>query len=108
MKNEEEILRNFDKMIGTNKIKKIDKLKFPLILKLFEQFREDMFVENEDYKDLKQEKKTILNKINNNFNTTQKILFENYWDIESKMSSIMEREIFLFGYLLRDEIESEK
>lgn len=108
MKNEEEILRNFDKIIGTNKIKTIDKSKFPFILKLFEQFREDMFVENEEYKDLKQEKQIILNKINNNFNTTQKLLFENYWDIESKMSSIMEREIFLFGYLLRDEIESEK
>lgn len=108
MKNEEETLRNFDKIIGTDKIKTIDKSKFPLILKLFEQFREDMFVETEEYKDLKKEKQTILNKINNNFNTTQKQLFENYWDIESKISSIIEEEIFLFGYLLRDEIESEK
>lgn len=108
MKNEEETLRNFDKIMGTNKIKKIDKLKFPLILKLFEQFREDMFVENEEYKDLKQEKQTILNKMDKNFNDAQKLLFENYWDIESKMSSIIEKEIFLFGYLLRDEIESEK
>ena len=108
MKNEEEILRNFDKIIGTNKIKTIDKSKFPLILKLFEQFREDMFVETEEYKDLKQEKQNLLDKINNNFNNNQKQLFENYWDIEGKISSIIEEEIFLFGYLLRDEIESEK
>lgn len=108
MKNEEEILRNFDKIIGTDKIKTIDKSKFPLILKLFEQFREDMFVENEEYKDLKQEKQNLLDKINNNFNKNQKQLIENYWDIEGKISSIIEEEIFLFGYLLRDEIESEK
>lgn len=108
MKNEEEILRNFDKMIGTDKIKTIDKSKFPLILKLFEQFREDLVVETEEYRDLKQEKQNILDKINKNFNNNQKQLFENYWDIESKISSIIEEEIFLFGYLLRDEIESEK
>ena len=108
MKNEEEILRNFDKIIGTNKIKTIDKSKFPFILKLFEQFREDMFVETEEYKDLKQEKQTILDKINKNFNNNQKQLTEDYWDIEGKISSIIEEEIFLFGYLLRDEIESEK
>lgn len=108
MKNDEEILRNFDKMIGTDKIKTIDKSKFPLILKLFEQFREDLVVETEEYRDLKQEKQNILDKINKNFNNNQKQLFENYWDIESKISSIIEEEIFLFGYLLRDEIESEK
>lgn len=108
MKNEEEILRNFDKIIGTDKIKTIDKSKFPLILKLFQQFREDMFVETEEYKDLKQEKQTILDKINKNFNNNQKQLIETYWDIEGKISSIIEEEIFLFGYLLRDEIESEK
>lgn len=108
MKNDEEILRNFDKMIGTDKIKTIDKSKFPLILKLFEQFREDLVVETEEYRDLKQEKQNILDKINKNFNNKQKQLFENYWDIESKISSIIEKEIFLFGYLLRDEIESEK
>lgn len=108
MKNEEEILRNFDKIIGTDKIKTIDKSKFTLILKLFEQFREDMFVETEEYKDLKQEKQIIIDKIDNNFNATQKQLFENYWNVEGKISSIIEEEIFLFGYLLRDEIESEK
>lgn len=108
MKNEEEILRNFDKIIGTNKIKTIDKAKFPLLLKLFQQFREDMFIENEEYKDLKQEKQNILDKINKNFNNNQKQLIEDYWDIDGKISSIIEEEIFLFGYLLRDEIESEK
>ena len=108
MKNEEEILRNFDKIIGTEKIKTIDKSKFPLILKLFQQFREDMFVETKEYKDLKYEKQDLLDKINKNFNNNQKQLIENYWDIEGKISSIIEEEIFLFGYLLRDEIESEK
>lgn len=108
MKNEEETLRNFDKIIGTDKIKTIDKSKFPLVLKLFQQFREDLFVETEEYRDLKQEKQNILDKINKNFNNNQKQLIEDYWDIEGKISSIIEEEIFLFGYLLRDEIESEK
>ena len=108
MKDDEEILRNFDKILGTNKIKTIDRKNFPLILKLYEGFREDMFVETEEYKELKQEKQKILEKINESFNSKQKQLFENYWDIEKKLSSIVEEEIFIFAYLLRDEIESEK
>ncbi len=108
MKNEEELLKNFDNIVGTNKIKRIDRKKFPLILKLYECFKEDMFVETKEYKELKQEKQKILEKINESFNSNEKQLFENYWDIESKLSSIVEEEIFIFAYLLRDEIESEK
>lgn len=108
MKNEEEILRNFNKIFEISKIGTIDKSKFPLILKLFEQFREDMFVENEEYKKLKKEKKNLLDKINKEFNNKQNQLFESYWEIESKLSSILEKEIFLFGYLIRNELESEK
>ena len=49
MKNEKEILENFDKIIGTNK--KIDTSKFPLLLKIFEQYRDDIFVKSQEYKD---------------------------------------------------------
>ena len=57
---------------------------------------------------LKQERQNIVDKINKSFNDEQKQLFEQYWDIESKMQSEIEKEIFLFGYLIRDEIEKEK
>lgn len=108
MKNAEEILKNFDKIIGTNNAKKIDTSKFPLLLKIFEQFEEDLFVELQEYKEVKQERQNIVDKINKSFNDEQKQLFEQYWDIESKMQSEIEKEIFLFGYLIRDEIEKEK
>ena len=42
MKNAEEILKNFDNIIGTNNPKKIDTSKFPLLLKIFQQFEEDL------------------------------------------------------------------
>lgn len=108
MKNAEEILKNFDKIIGTNNAKKIVTSKFPLLLKIFEQFREDMYVESQEYEELKQERQNIVDKINESFNDEQKQLFEEYWDIENKMQSEIEKEIFLFGYLIRDEFEKEK
>ena len=37
MKNEKEILENFDKIIGANNAKKMDISKFPLLLKILEQ-----------------------------------------------------------------------
>ena len=108
MKNEKEIIENFDKIIGTNKSQKINISKFPLLLKIFEQFEEDMFIETQEYKELKQEKQNIENKINSSFSNEQKQLFEEYWDIENKMQSEAEKQIFLFGYLMRDELENEK
>ena len=79
MKNAEEILKNFDKIIGTNNAKKIDTSKFPLLLKIFEQFEEDLFVESQEYKEVKQERQNIVDKINKSFNDEQKQLFEQYW-----------------------------
>ena len=105
MKNEKEILENFEKIIGTNK--KIDTPKFPLLLKIFEQFEGDIFVESQEYKNLKQERQNIQAKISVSFSDDQKQLFEEYWDIENKMQSEIEKEIFLFGYLIRDELEYE-
>ena len=106
MKNEKEILENFDKIIGTNK--KIDISKFPLLLKIFEQYRDDIFVKSQEYKELEQNRKNIEDKINLSLKKKKKQLFENYWDIEKQMQSEVEKAIFLFGYLLRDEIENEK
>lgn len=105
MKNEKEILENFEKIIGTNK--KIDTSKFPLLLKIFEQFEGDIFVESQEYKNLKQERQNIQAKIGVSFSDDQKQLFEEYWDIENKMQSEIEKAIFLFGYLIRDELEYE-
>ena len=105
MKNEKEILENFDKIIGTNK--KIDTSKFPLLLKIFEQFEGDIFVESQEYKNLKQERQNIQAKISVSFSDDQKQLFEEYWDIENKMQSEIEKAIFLFGYLIQDELENE-
>lgn len=67
-----------------------------------------MFIETQEYKELKQERQNIENKINSSFSNEQKQLFEEYWDIENKMQSEAEKQIFLFGYLMRDELENEK
>ena len=65
-------------------------------------------MKSQEYKELEQNRKNIEDKINSSFNNKQKQLFENYWDIEKQIQSEVEKAIFLFGYLLRDEIENEK
>lgn len=107
MKNEKEILKNFDKITGTNNAKKIDTSKFPLLLKIFEQFEEDMFVETQEYKELKEERKNIETQINSSFSDEQKQLFEEYWTVQNKMQSEIEKQIFLFGCLMKNELEDE-
>ena len=107
MSNEERLIKNFDNVIGTNKYKTFDKDKFPLLLKLFKQLREEMCVSTEEYENLKKNKKELLDEIDIIFNKEQKRLFEEYWKIENEMISIIEEEIFLFGYLIKDELDIE-
>ena len=108
MNKEEKILKIFDKIMGTNKFNNMNKAKFPLLIKIFKQFREDMFITTKEYEHLQKEKSQLLNKIENNFNDEQRKIFEKYWEIENKIISIVEEEIFLFGYLIKDELEMEK
>ena len=90
----EEILKNIDKIMETNKYTRIDKTKFPLLLKIFEKFREDIDIPTKTIGILKKEKLHLLEKIDNSFNKEQKRLFEKYWGIENKQQAIIEENIF--------------
>ena len=103
----EEILKNIDKIMGTNKYNRIDKTRFPLLLKIFEKFREDIDIQTKTIKTLKKEKLQVLEKIDNSFNEEQKRLFEKYWEIENEQKNAMEENIFLFGYLIKNELDIE-
>ena len=103
----EEILKNIDKIMGTNKYDSIDKTRFPLLLKIFEKFREDIDIQTKTIKTLKKEKLQVLEKIDNSFNEEQKRLFEKYWEIENEQKNVMEENIFLFGYLIKNELDIE-
>lgn len=103
----EEILKNIDKIMGTNKYNRIDKTRFTLLLKIFEKFREDIDIPTKTIKTLKKEKLQVLEKIDNSFNEEQKRLFEKYWEIENEQKNAMEENIFLFGYLIKNELDIE-
>lgn len=103
----EKILKNIDKIMGTNKYNRIDKTRFPLLLKIFEKFREDIDIPTKTIKTLKEEKLQVLEKIDNSFNEEQKRLFEKYWEIENEQKNVIEENIFLFGYLIKNELDIE-
>lgn len=103
----EEILKNIDKIIGTNKYDGIDKTRFPLLLKIFEKFREDLDITTKTIKTLNEEKLQVLEQIDNSFNEEQKRLFEKYWEIENEQKNVIEENIFLFGYLIKNELDIE-
>ena len=43
----------------------------------------------------------------NSFNEEQKRLFEKYWEIENEQKNVIEENIFLFGYLIKNELDIE-
>ena len=107
MNNIEETLKNFDQIIGTNKYTNIQKSKFPLILKIFNILRDDITITSDEYNNLNKCRMSILKNLENTFTDEQKVLFEKYWEFENKMRSMSEENIFLFGYLIKDELNIE-
>lgn len=103
----DETLKNFDKIIGTNKYNNIKKDKFPLLLKIFKLLREDIAITNFEYDNLNKNRIATLNDLENTFTDEQKVLFEKYWEFENEMRSMSEENIFLFGYFIKDELDTE-
>ena len=103
----EEFLKNVKKIIGLNEFCEIDINKFPLLLEIFKKFREDIDIPTKENEKLKKEILQLLEKIDTNFNSEQKRLFEKYWEITNEQESIKEKYIFLFGYLIKSEIDIE-
>ena len=107
MKNIEKFLENADKLIGSKTIININKNNFPLLIKIFNHYRDEITISTPEYENLKRNKKDILINLENSFSNEQKILFEKYWEIENEIQSIIEEEIFLFGYLIKKELDIE-
>lgn len=103
----EEILKNFDNIFKTNQSTHFNKKDFPILLAIFDKFRENLDVDTKMNMKLKKDKFVMQQKLQDSFTDAQQKMFEDYWELENQLKSFSEEEIFLFGYFLRKELEIE-
>lgn len=104
---ESEILTHFDKIFRT-KVKEHINLNIPLLNFLFEQFEEDLYTTNCEYKELLHKQIKVSSELENTFTEEQQKLFEQYWEFENQMYTVENEQFFYFGYIMANELNIER
>ena len=90
-----------------NKFVKKSVKDMPVILEIFEQFEDEIYKTNKDYKNLQDELLEIENQVKIEFTKRQKRLFENYIDCMQKMNIETTKQAFVIGFTSSKELKEE-
>ena len=90
-----------------NKFVKKSVKDMPVILQIFEQFEDEIYKTNKDYKNLQDELLEIENQVKIEFTKRQKRLFENYIDCMQKMNIETTKQAFVIGFTSSKELKEE-
>lgn len=90
-----------------NKFVKKSVKDMPVILQIFEQFEDEIYKTNKDYKNLQDELLEIENQVKIEFTNRQKRLFENYIDCMQKMNIETTKQAFILGFTSSKELKEE-
>ena len=102
-----EISKHFDSIFETDTLKHIDFKNMKLLKTLFNYFLEDLYIPSLKYEKLRNKQIRISDKLEETFTQEQKQLFEQYWETTNQMSEEEELQLFMFGYIMAKELDSE-
>lgn len=103
---EQDYLKRFDEIFGTKTNKNI-RLNMPILENIFENFGETLYTPSKRYDELSHKKIEILNEMQKTFTPEQKEMFDIYHEIENQISIDVEEQLFMFGYILGNELKFE-
>lgn len=105
--NEDQYLKNFDKIFQTTTFKNIKFDDMKMLKKLYEYFEEDLYTPSQKYSELRREYIEETEKLEATFSEEQQKQFEKGWELYNEMSVELEEQLFFFGYILASELEEE-
>lgn len=103
---EQDYLKRFDEIFGT-KIKKNIKLDMPVLKLFFENFGESLYTPSINQKKLIDKKIQLMDKLEQTFTEEQRKIFKQYNEIENQFTSELEEQLFMFGYIIGNELKLE-
>lgn len=105
---QEEFVEFFEEVFGRRKAKRyMDLRQLPLLAVIYDRLKEDVCMESKKCNQLRKRQNKILHKLQKNWTEKQIKLFEKYWDLDSEMDLEMERQNFMFGVLISNELDKE-
>lgn len=107
MNNKSEYLKMFDEQFNTNTMKNVNEINMPILHIFFESIQEYLYATSQDYKEILKENGDVYNKLNTTLNKEQQKLFKNYEEEKNKMNSMLDEKLFMFGFLVANELKEE-
>lgn len=104
---EQDYLKRFDEIFGTRTNKNI-RLNMPILEVIFENFGETLYTPSRRHEELRHKKIKLSNELQKTFTAEQKRIFNKYNEIENQISSDVEEQLFMFGYILGNELKFEE
>lgn len=105
--NEDQYLKNFDKIFQTKTFKNIKFNDMKMLKKFYEYFEEDLYTPSQKYSELRRKYIEESEKLEATFSEEQQKQFEKCWELYNEMSVELEEQLFFFGYILAFELEKE-
>lgn len=106
-KKKEQYINKFKEVFEIKDIK-FDISQMPLLKYLMDKFGEDLYVMSDESIKLLKRKNKVFEELEESLTEEQKEKLEEYWDLESRISYEMEEQLFMYGFILAQELENEK
>ena len=103
---EQDYLKRFDEIFETKTNKNI-RLNMPILEVIFKNFGETLYTPSRRHEELRHKKIELSNELQKTFTAEQKTIFNKYNEIENQISSDVEEQLFMFGYILGNELKLE-
>lgn len=107
MDKKSEYLKLFDKIFDTNTIKMINEINMPMLHTFFENIQGYLNTTNQDLKESLKKSANMYNELNSTLNEKQQEMFKNYAEFKNKLASIVDEQLFMFGYLTAIQLREE-
>ena len=102
----QEYLELFNEVFKCNISEKI-RAKMPVLNKIYESFENDIYVPSNYQKTLTKQRAQKYAEITNELNNKQRKAFDEYFEIENEIQIDIEKQLFVFGFLVAKELEEE-
>lgn len=103
---EEEYVKNFDKIFNTELSKNM-RTNMPLLNKIFYYFEYDIYVLDSRQKELGKEKLLVYDELSRSMSEKQVDLLNKYCELQNEVTIDLEKQLFIFGYLVAMELNRE-
>ena len=106
-KKKERYIKNFIDVFEIKNIK-LDITQIPLLKCIMDKFGEDLYVMSDENIELSKKKNRIFEELEESLTEDQKQKLEEYWDLDNKINAETDEQIFMYGFIMAQELENEK